>query len=300
MACFHPLKGFKPRGGTGRPVFGRKGGGDVTQPITVPCGQCIGCRIDRSQQWATRITQEAQFHTRKVFLTLTYSPENVPEGNSLSLADLQKFLKRLRKKHTGTLIRYFACGEYGDTTLRPHYHLILFGYDFPDKRSHSKTPRGDQLWISDELDEIWKLGQCWIGSVSWTSAAYVARYVIKKVNGERASDHYRTVNTETGETYERKPEFIVMSRRPGIGSEFFANFKGDLYPSDFAVIQGKRKKVPGYYDKQLEKENPVLLESVKSRRSTDALKRWQDNTDARLKVREEVLRSKLSTLKRKL
>lgn len=302
MPCFSPLHGYKSaqtNSSGKRSVVFQKKGAFVDLPVTVPCGQCIGCRIDRSQQWATRITHEAQFHTQKVFLTLTYSEENLPEGGTLVLQHLQLFLKRLRKQ-SGKKIRYFACGEYGDSTDRPHYHIILFGLDFPDKRQHSKNERGDPLFVSETLDTIWGKGNCWIGAVSWSSAAYVARYVIKKVNGEKAVEHYKSVNIHTGEIFSRKPEFIVMSRRPGIGSEFFAKFQTDLYPSDLAIVGGKPKKVPKFYDKQLEKQSPAVHLRLKSRRTAKAKGQADNNTPERLQIREEVTRSKISTLKRKL
>jgi len=302
VACYHPLKAWKTTGKTARGkaeiVFNQPNG--FALPVELACGQCIGCRIDKSQQWATRINHEAQFHAHKCFLTLTYSPQNLPAGASLVPRDLTLFLKRLRKAHSATRMRYFACGEYGDTTARPHYHVILFGYDFPDKREHSKTGQGHQQFTSEELDKLWGLGQCIIGSVNWSSAAYVARYVIKKINGEKANEHYKSINQQTGEIFDREHEFIRMSRRPGIGAEFSQNFASDLYPSDFTVVQGKRKKIPAYYDKQLEKSNPDLHAVIKSSRSAQAKKRSADNTPERRAVREEVQKSRLSQLKRNI
>lgn len=296
MACYHPLKAWKTT--DGRILFNK--GPEFSVPLELACGQCIGCRIDRSQQWATRINHEAQFHEKKCFITLTYSPEKLPPTGSLVPRDLTLFLKKLRKAYSAIPMRYFACGEYGDTTGRAHYHLILFGYDFPDKRQHSKTSRGDTLFVSDELDKIWGLGKCWIGSVTWSSAAYVARYVIKKVNGEKANEHYRKIDPETGEIHQLQPEFIRMSRRPGIGNQFFEKFTGDLYPSDFTVVSGKKKKIPRYYDRQLEKNDPQLLEVIKSGRSTDAKKRKHENTPERRAARETVQKARLTQLKRTL
>lgn len=296
MACYHPLKAFKTT--DGRILFNK--GPEFSVPLELACGQCIGCRIDKSQQWATRINHEAQFHQDKVFLTLTYAPEKLPPLGTLVPRDLTLFLKRLRFKHPSARIRYFACGEYGENTARPHYHVILFGYSFPDKRPHSKTGQGHQQYVSEELDQIWSHGQCMIGSVNWSSAAYVARYVIKKVNGAKADEHYRKLDPETGELVPIHPEFIRMSRRPGIGAEFYEKFKGDLYPSDFAVVSGKKKTVPRYYDRLLEKENSGLHEDIKSGRSANAKKRKHENTPERRAARETVQKARLNQLKRTL
>lgn len=303
MPCYHPLKAWKTTGksryGKAEIVFNQPDGFAV--PLELACGQCIGCRIDRSQQWATRLNHEAQFHKEKSFLTLTYSPEHLPEGGTLVPKHLTDFLKRLRFRYRSRRLRYFACGEYGDTTARPHYHLILFGLEFlEDRKQHSKNQRGDVLYTSETLDAIWSLGKCWIGSVSWSSAAYVARYVIKKINGEKAHEHYQKTDPSTGEIFQIEPEFIRMSRRPGIGAEFLESFKSDLYPSDFAVVSGKKKKVPRYYDRQIEAADPALHASIKSGRSASAKKRSADNTPERRAAREQVQISRLSQLKRKL
>lgn len=296
MACFHPLKAYKTT--DGRIIFDK--GLEFSVPIELACGQCIGCRIQRSQEWATRITHEAQFHAERCFLTLTYANKHLPPWGTLVPRDLTLFLKRLRFAHKDRLIRYFACGEYGENTERPHYHVILFGYSFPDKREHSKNGQGHQQFVSEELDKIWGYGNCLIGSVNWSSAAYVARYTLKKVNGERANEHYRKVDYETGEIHQLEPEFIRMSRRPGIGAQWFERYSGDLYPGDVAVIGGKKKRVPRYYDKQLEKIDPAALADIKSARKASAKKRKADNTPERRAVREEVQKARIQKLKRKI
>jgi hypothetical protein len=192
------------------------------------------------------------------------------------------------------------CGEYGDTTQRPHYHLILFGCDFSDKRPHSKGSQGDQLYVSKLLDEIWSLGNCYIGSVTEQSCGYVSRYIMKKVNGDLAQDHYRRVNPLTGEYVDLLPEYNAMSLKPGIGLDFYEKFKSDFYPRDNACMKGKLFPVPKYYDRQLEKSNPDLLVELKELRADRALERQADNTYSRLRAREEVLKSRISTLKRSL
>jgi hypothetical protein len=242
---------------------------------------------------------EAKYHEQKAFLTLTYDDLHLPENGSLDKSHFQKFMKRLRKQHGGKL-RYFMCGEYGDTTDRPHYHAILYGCDFADRTKYKKSDRGEQLWKSDELDRIWGLGLCSIGAVTPQSCGYVSRYIMKKVTGDLAQEHYARINPTTGEWYLLTPEYVNMSRRPGIGKDFYDDFKTDLYPSDSAISAGKQMPVPKYYDRQLEKENPALLEQLKARRQARARKHKADNTPERLAVRKLILQSKAKMLTRSL
>lgn len=267
--------------------------------LQIPCGGCIGCRLDRSRQWAARLMHEAKYHELKSFLTLTYSDENLPEGGTLVKRDFQLFMKRFRKEHGGK-IRYFMCGEYGDGNDRPHYHAIIFGCDFPDRKKHSKGARGDQIYTSATLDRIWGLGHTYIGNVTHESCGYVARYCMKKVTGQMAEEHYSRVNPATGEWYLLLPEYINMSLRPGIGADYYEDFKNDLYPSDYAVVKGKKLPVPKYYDRKLEKEEPQLLEQLKATRKRRAVLDKANNTRERLAVRKEVILSKFKMLKRSL
>ena len=152
------------------------------EPCTIPCGKCIGCRLAHSRQWAVRCVHEASLHERNCFLTLTFDDAHLPVSGSVSVRDVQLFLKRLRKalSYQNIKIRFFACGEYGDKNLRPHYHLILFNYDFSDDRQLLRqTPYGP-LYISDFLFRLWPYGFHTIGNVTFKSCAYVARYVTKK------------------------------------------------------------------------------------------------------------------------
>lgn len=306
-----------------RPLVFDKSKGLPGSELQVPCRNCLGCRVDRSQAWATRLMHEAKYHEKKCFLTLTYSDLYVPENGSLEKDVQQKFFKKLRARleydflreigdyaprsksevlkifRRNNPIRYFWCGEYGDLNGRPHYHAILYGVDFPDRRKHSKNSRGEQLWVSDTLEDLWGLGHCQIGDVTHESCAYVARYVMKKVTGDLAEEHYQRV-TPNGEIYHIEPEFIRMSLKPAIGKVHYENFKTDFYPRDYAVVRGRQVPVPKYYDRLLEAENPQLLEEVKDARKLRAKSRKADNTPERRKARAICLKSKLSTLSRKL
>ncbi len=165
MACFSPLKGWKkPGGGI---TFTRCDSAGVKQEIA--CGRCIGCRIDRSRQWAVRCMHESTLHEENSFITLTYAPKHLPANGSLSSgkrSHLQLFFKRLRKAIYPILIRYYACGEYGEELSRPHYHALIFGYEFPDKELW-KTIRGNKIYESKMLESLWGMGFCSIGDVTF-------------------------------------------------------------------------------------------------------------------------------------
>lgn len=295
MACHNPIQGYKSRtvspNGKRAVVFNIKDGyRDL--PVTIPCGNCIGCRIDRVRQWTTRLRDESLFWEQKCFLTLTYDAEHLPEGGTLVKRDLQLFMKRLRKAHGGKL-KFFACGEYGEQLSRPHYHMVLFGCDFSDRKQHS-LKGGHTLWTSETLTRLWGMGFCTIGTVTEHSCQYVASYVIKKVTGEAAATHYRRLDPFTGEVFDLQPEFITMSKRPGIGADFFESFESDLFPSDFTVTNGRPLSVPKYYDRQLEKRDPGALAAIKVRRIRKAARRKADNTPDRLRAKAEVAKAKLS------
>jgi len=252
--------------------------------------------MERARQWAVRCVHETQLHLDNSFITLTYNDEHLPQGSTLVLEDLQKFFKRLRKSLGKKKIRYFACGEYGDDNNRPHYHAIIFGHDFADK---TQIPGQDPpQYISQNLESVWGKGFCQTTSVSFDAAAYVARYSLKKINGQLAKAHYESVCPTTGEIHDRTPEFIVMSRQNGgIGKAWLDRFKTDVYPEDFVVQKGRKLSVPRFYDKQLPENE---LQEYKLRRKTRALANSKNNTAARLKVRKAVLVSKLSLTQRKL
>lgn len=297
MPCTSPLKGYQSRernpSGKRSIVFSyRDGYSDL--PITVPCGQCIGCRIDRSRMWAVRCVHEASLHERNCFVTLTYDDSHLPSDMSVSVRPLQKFMKRLRKRF-GSGIRFFACGEYGENTFRPHYHLILFNFDFPDKVFFKMSGK-NRLYTSDSLSSIWPQGHCLIGDVTFESAAYVARYIVKKVTGDLADSHYRWIASD-GVVYDRKPEFITMSRRPGIAADWVRQYGSDVYPSDFVVVNGQKVKVPRFYDSKLDIED---LHSLKASRKLRAKDHLDDQSDSRLLVKSKVNAARLKKLPRNL
>lgn len=303
MPCFKPLRGF--RGQRGLVIRGRKVSRLTPESeLSIPCGQCTGCRIDRAKQWAIRCLHEASLHHSNYFATLTYETE--PHGGTLVRHHYQNFMKRLRKARPGQSIRYYMCGEYGDNLSRPHYHACLFNIEFSDLELW-KVQNGHRLYRSDELEKIWGHGYCLLGDVTFESAAYVARYVMKKIWGKDAQKtdengltYYERMDLNTGEIYQIEPEYNTMSLKPAIGHDWFKKYSLDCYPSDFITNKGSKQKLPRYYDKLFEKEDQEQYETVKKARRKRAEKHAENNTPRRLKVREKVLQAKLKQLKRPL
>ena len=193
------------------------------------------------------------------------------------------------------------CGEYGEKLNRPHYHACLFGYDFPDKEVFKITRNGDRLYTSKMLHGIWdKQGFVTVGDVTLESAAYVARYIVKKQFGDTAFDHYWITDPITGQTWPLVPEYTTMSRRPGIGSDYYEKFSSDVFPHDEVVIDGKTMKAPRFYLDKLEEENPRLHELIKKQRKEKFAPHAKDCTPERLEVREFIHQQKANQLKRNI
>lgn len=226
-------------------------------------------------------------HNQNSFITLTYREEDLPSDGSLVLEHFQNFMKRLRW-HSGEKIRFFHCGEYGEDLKRPHYHAILFGYQFPDLEHFATNHQGQPLYRSKTAEKIWQKGWVTIGEATWQSAAYVARYIFKKQKGESARDHYWTEPDEDGVITTLKPEYVTMSRRPGIGLSWLKKYWTDIYPKDYLTINGKKFAPPRYYDKWLKDHHPEIMEDVIIGRIENAERHAQDFTDERLRDREYV------------
>lgn len=224
--------------------------GEVVTPFRIPCGQCVGCRLDYSRVWANRCVMESLMYDDSScwFLTLTY--ENPPvshprkmqfdDDSGLPLGyiedtsvdvytllpkDVQDFMKRLRinyeRKYNHSGVRFYLCGEYGDNTFRPHYHVILFNAPIPDLVFFAKNRQGDILYNSDFIQDTWSHGYAVLGACTWHTCAYTARYVMKKVKGKIAVQAFRDSGLEL--------EFVRMSRRPGIGVPYFEKYMEDIY-----------------------------------------------------------------------
>jgi hypothetical protein len=274
--------------------------GYLDMPVTIPCGKCIGCRLEKSRQWAMRIMLEASMYEENCFITLTYDDRNLPDPPSLQLEDFQNFMKRLRKQF-GAGIRFFHCGEYGEENGRPHYHAILMNFDFSDKQPLRLLDYGkdkQKIYTSESLERLWPYGYSSIGSVTFESAAYVARYVTKKITGALADEHYQRIDYATGEVVYLKPEYSTMSRRPGIGKPWYDKFKSDVWPSDYLIVNGRKVKPPKFFEKLLELDDEKALKAIQGKRIESAKTRAADSTPERLEVREIVKEAQIKNLKR--
>ncbi len=263
MACNDPLVGWKSKDKTARGK--RAVTFDIHQacidlPVNIRCGQCHGCRNDKAIEWAIRCSHEAQLHDENSFLTLTYEEEPKTKSGvpTLRPRDFELFMKRLRKQ-TKNKIKFFQCGEYGSLG-RPHHHCLLFNRGFSDRYLWRKE--GDyNIYRSEELEKLWQQGHSEIGSVTFQSAGYVAGYTIK------GAENTRQQSWTPGGTTTRIPEYRTMSRRPGIGKTWLEKYINDVYPMDEVITNnGNKLRPPQYYDQQLEKQNPQLLQELKIQR----------------------------------
>jgi len=282
MTCYHPIRLKKG------PKYATRGIGQ-----TVNCGRCIGCRLEYARQWAVRITHEASLHEDNSFLTLTYREDALTWGNSratLVPRDLELFWKRLRKELDGESIRYFACGEYGDKRNRPHYHACLFGF-YPEDAKLYSIKNGNRVYRSDFLDSIWQHGDVRFGDVTFESASYVARYIMKKQTGKQ-SEYYEKEGIE--------PEFVRMSRRPGIGANWFNKYHKDVFPADRVITRGFKAPPPRYYLNLLEQNDPLYAEAIKAKRETASKERDVFLDTKRLRVKERIKKSRVKDIPREL
>lgn len=311
MPCLFPIPGFKSRtlnkSGKRSVVF-NVSEGYKDQPIDVPCGQCRWCRLERSRQWAVRCMHETQMHENNCFITLTYAPENLPENGTLVKKHYQDFMKRLREKFASPdrndfglqfdNIRYYMCGEYGDENDRPHYHAILFNFCFPDLYPW-KMYRGNQYYRSPSLEALWPYGHSAVGEANFETAAYVARYILKKRLGPSASDHYSRLHpTSPGEIIELLPEYTDMSRRGGIGKAWLEKYSSDVYPHDMVIVREKKCRPPKYYDRLFEKEDSQMMRKIKNKRVEVAKNLKKEEAPWRALVKEKCLELKTEKLVR--
>lgn len=287
-------------------------------PVQVACGRCIGCRLENSRQWAVRCIHESQLHKESCFLTLTYNDDHLPKDLSINKKIVQKFLKKLRRKYPDKNIRYLYCGEYGEENNRPHYHICLFGIDFShDRKFYKLNSLNQRLYNSPTLDKLWSkplnkgdrptsIGHAVIGDLTYQSAAYVARYVTKKVTGKEQPEKYgEKLDLETGElTLARTPEFAEASRRPALGREWFYKHYKEVYPNDFVVVNKTPQKPPKYYDQLLEEHDKELYDRVKSKRTqamkAEVEKRPEEHDPYRLAVKEQIRGRKKKYLPRRI
>jgi len=294
MACFHPLHGYfwsNPATGKQEAVIQKKALHPKAEAI-LPCGRCIGCRLEYSRQWAVRIMHEAQQWPENSYITLTYNDQHLPQQNQLKKKDFQDFMKRLRRANPGKTIRFYHCGEYGEQSWRPHYHACIFNHDFHDKEPlfHQK---GNWVYKSEELAERWGKGHVSTGKLTFESAAYVARYVTKKINGAKAEEHYQRYDEFTDEYYQLVPEYVTMSRGAkkglgGIGKNWYEKYGEAVRNNDEVIINGRPQKPPRYYDKLFEDFDPHEYELTKQERLSQAKATESERTPERLQQKEKL------------
>lgn len=350
MACYHPLKGFaigttaagkvdykvcsydvdhvELCNGTweasGVPIRSMRAEAVVREFIEIPCGQCVGCRLEYSRQWANRCMLELQYHDSSYFVTLTYDDAHVPKSyyadpetgeafTSLTLVkrDFQLFMKRLRRSFPNDDIRFFMAGEYGGQTFRPHYHAIIFGLHLDDLKPWRRSKQGFTYYNSEALQRVWSvkdpdgvvrpIGYAVVAEVTWETCAYTARYVMKKLNGVKAQfyvDHNIT------------PEFTLMSRKPGIAAQYFVDHP-DLYDYEYINIPtakgGRKFRSPRYFDRLYDVDHPDEMKEIKKARkrlAEDAKKIKLSKTNLSymevLAVEERNLKERLKLLKRSM
>lgn len=298
--CYQPLHGFQigthPSGKPKYKILGgnvtwhRCGKGSDTPGlilydyVEIPCGKCIQCRLNYSKDWANRCMLEAQQHKKNYFVTLTYDPAHLPTKQlvdsdsgemfyhgTLEPTDLTKFIKRLRRhfeyNYNHDNIRFYACGEYGEHTDRPHYHAIIFNLPLNDLEELCTTAQGNKLYLSKTIEEIWGKGNISVGEVTWETCAYTARYIMKKQKGQTKG----LVRLHNDELAELETEFTRMSRRPGIAFDYYEKYKDEIYKNDEIIFKGRKGKAevvkPGkYYDRMFDLDNPEYMKAIKERR----------------------------------
>lgn len=290
MPCFHPIKAwqyFKPSPSGKKDIVFHINPAErfCYKEIELPCGQCIGCRLDYSKQWAARIMCEAQSYDQNWFVTLTYDDLYLPhksivhldtgeliEGNPLVPEHLTKFMKDLRRyfeyhyNHTG--IRFYAAGEYGDLSGRPHYHLCVFNLPLDGLlEPFFFNKMHQQIYKCPVIAQIWQRGLVSVGELTFQSAAYVARYVLKKRKGKDSAWYY--------ESKALVPEFTRMSRRPGIGRDYYEAHKEEIYKTDTLTLPKGRGSItlkpPKYYDGLYDLDSPEAMAAIKADREFAAV-----------------------------
>ncbi len=234
---------------------------------------------------------EDSLHSQSYFLTLTYNEENLPKDEGLHHHHFQDFMKRYRYALSPKKISYYMCGEYGEQFGRPHYHALIFGH-----RPNDCTETENQNYYrSESIEKHWQKGFITIGNITPQSAAYVARYIMKKINGDQANDHYFKCDPHTGEALKVKPEYNTMSKNPAIGKGWFDKFGQDIEKNSIH-LDGKPYPIPQYYLKLLKKSKPELYLKLIAERTE--LAKDYNPSDYTLKVRENRLKNE--TTKRPL
>lgn len=315
MPCYRPIECWRSKhknpSGKRSLVFSEKHALQPDDVQKISCGVCVGCRMDKANEWSIRMMHESQYHDENLFITLTYNDESLwSKDNPMSLdyRDIQLFNKKLRKK--GYQFRFYMAGEYGPTNGRPHWHGIYFGLSLPDLEDIRLSPRQDIYYGSKTLEQTWGMGYVTIGALTPESAAYTARYTMKKQRGDsnRTKENANGLdklgepcrlhwtNPDSGEVLPLNPERSAMSMRPGIGAQWIKENLMDTYKDDFVVFGGRERRVPRYYDNVLLQNDPWKFDDIKFDRQQKAKEMEQDLE--RLRVMEQCKQYKIDKLVR--
>jgi len=284
VTCFHPMIAWRAKTGQrpagGWPIVFKIENGLPETELKIPCGKCIGCRLDKTAHWAMRIMCEAEMHEKNCYLTLTYREDEISENKSLEKKEITLFWKRLRyelyKGEQGRAIRYFSAGEYGDKKGRPHYHAALFGCDFSEDKLAWKQGAKDILFVSPTLDKAWGKGIATIQELNLDSALYIAKYVVKRLQGPYAVQYGG-----------KEPEFALMSRNPGLANEWLMKYMDDVKAIDGVMIKPGKIARPGrYFDSIMGDMDKNYIDNVKLERKKKIDP--EQDTFRRLKAREKL------------
>lgn len=266
---------------------------DPKNELLLPCKKCIECAIARNRDWATRICAEASLYENNRFVTLTYDNAHLPEGANIKIEDVQKFMKRLRKRYHDIDIRSFGCAEYGDRGGRPHYHIMLFNIAFEDEVPGPMRTSFDgakyRCQNSEILSDLWGNGYTEIGTVTFASAAYVAKYTRKKlIEGVK--------EREDGRERERT---IAVSNRPGIGHGYLELHFEQTFGLDQIPLTNKVTPVPEYFMRKIKEKSEWAYKVIKDRRRENRKELTPEKLQNKLNRRKTFLEERLKQLNEK-
>lgn len=328
MPCFHPKPGwFDISTGErkGHPLMRFPIGADPLdwEAVGLRCRVCIGCRSDRACDISLRAAHEAKMVEASCFLTLTYDREHLPvtwkavsdEGQRLALAhphrvapyggslrrrDVVLFMKRLREhlwRNFGVRVRAYYVGEYGSRKMRPHYHLLLWGWDFrSDRRREVDSGGGHPMWSSKLVDELWGMGLCRINELGHEVAKYAAKYALKSLGGKQ-----ELRSLVGGGLVEVEPPFDQLPHGRALGLSWLDRYWSDVFPRGVVLLRGGIElPVPLAYMKVCKEREPDVFERVVYERGLEGFKRFEHVMPARLRARETVAYARADQGKRDL
>lgn len=242
MRCTSPKTvGFKHDGKT--ISWSPKNSSKEYATFQLPCGKCISCRLEYARQWAVRCVHEASMYENNSFITLTYDDHHL-KSDKLIYSDFQKFMRRLRANNPQLTIGMFVTGEYGEQRKRPHWHAIIFNWRPTDIIHKYTNDRGDKVYSSNELTDLWPYGLSELGSVTFESAGYCARYAAKKLVHGKDQDHeYQPISKK--------------SSKQAIGKKWLEKHWPDVFNYGHLIMHdGSKAGIPRYYEKWLLKYQP--------------------------------------------